>query len=80
MEIDSAQKSPSQRIIGAMGGVRPAARRLNKSPTTVHYWFQEGIPQRHQQLVLEVCQRDSIELDGHVIGPADFFGASKEAA
>lgn len=79
MDSTDIPQSPSQRIIDAMGGIRPASRRVGKSPTTVQYWNERGIPQRHQQLVLDVCMRDGVLIDGRPVGPADFFGASDQS-
>lgn len=76
MSSDSTPETPSQRIIAAMGGIRSAARRVQKAPTTVQGWFDNGIPSRHLQLVLDACKRDGVLIGGRAVTPADFFEAS----
>lgn len=61
-------KTPSQRIIDAFGGIRAAARRFERPPSTVQHWYETAIPARHQQMFLTGAKEDGLNLT-----PADFF-------
>jgi len=51
------------------GGIRPAARALNKAATTIQGWYDAGtIPQKHWNGVIETAK----EFDHHLT-PDDFF-------
>ena len=46
-----------QNIIEAFGGLRPFARAVNKSPSTVQYWIERGsIPASAQALVFQLSE------------------------
>ncbi|WP_293618356.1 3,4-dihydroxy-2-butanone-4-phosphate synthase [Ponticaulis sp.] len=49
--------SSIQNIIEAFGGLRPFARAVNKSPSTVQYWIERGsIPASVQALVFQLSE------------------------
>lgn len=61
-------------IIGRFGGVRPLARMLGVSASTVQFWKATNrIPARHQQRILDCGRR----LDPPLT-PDDFFAAARE--
>lgn len=73
--------TPSERIIGAFGGVCEMARKLTEAGgkpvpvTTVSSWKTAGyIPSKRQQAVLDCAHRHGI-----AITPADFFEAERAA-
>ena len=62
-------------IVEAFGGVRPMARRLGKSPSTVGSWKDRGtIPDAEKPEVLAAAQEDGLPLT-----PADFFPVVRPA-
>ena len=61
--------SYANRVVEKLGGTRKAASRLNRPASTVQSWKGRGaIPSRIQQEILDLAQREGIE-----ISPADFF-------
>lgn len=45
------------KIVDAFGGVRPFARALNKSPSTVQYWIEKGgLPRNAGDLVIKAAE------------------------
>lgn len=62
--------TPAEVIVDRLGGVRQAARLLNRPPSTIQSWKTSGfIPARHQAHVLDVAKREGI-----TITPADLMG------
>jgi hypothetical protein len=63
---------PANKIIEKFGGVQNMARLLSVPPTTVQYWWEEGvIPTRRQSQVMEGAIANGI-----IIHPEDFFDLS----
>lgn len=75
MDDSPAQKTPSQRIIEAFGGIRATGRRFDKAATTVQHWYDHGIPAKHQQMFIGAETEE-----GRIIGPEDFFDAPSDEA
>jgi hypothetical protein len=75
MDIQTDNSTPhARRLIDALGGIRPAARKLNRRPTTVAYWYETGrVPQAQQQNALDTAIREGVEWT-----PADFFDAPQQ--
>ncbi|MEP3892335.1 MAG: aspartate carbamoyltransferase catalytic subunit [Hellea sp.] len=58
------------------GGIRPAARALDKAATTIQGWYDAGtIPQKHWSDVIEIAK----DFDHHLT-PDDFFPSQAPAA
>ena len=61
--------NPVKAILDKFGGIRPAARALERPHSTVSSWAQVGlIPAHEQQHVLDTARGLGLP-----VGPADFF-------
>lgn len=59
---------PSQLVVSAFGGVRPAARVLECEPSTISRWGRTGlVPAHFQKLVLSKAWEHGIDLTAHDI-------------
>lgn len=60
--------SPLQKIVDAFGGVRPFARAIDKSPSTVQYWIERGgLPASASEAVLTAADELGVGLSRDVI-------------
>ena len=61
--------STAANIIDKFGGIRPMARAIGRTHSTVQGWKESGfIPARHQEAVMAAAKAAGVDL-----GPADFF-------
>lgn len=66
--MDNALIPPSQLVVAAFGGVRPAARLLECEPSTISRWSKTGlVPASYQKLVLSKAWEHGIDLTAHDI-------------
>ncbi len=66
----------AERIIGKLGGTRPAARLLGLPTSTVQSWKTGGyVPARWQARILRAARAAGIPLE-----PADFFAEADVSA
>jgi hypothetical protein len=68
--------TPAETIIARFGGIRAAARRLEKPDSTVSDWKKAGlIPLKHMRLILVKAEEAGISIE-----PADFLPPAKDIA
>ena len=60
--------SRAKEIIDKFGGQSALARLLGKGQSTVQHWYVNGIPAKWQKPILELAQKQEINLQ-----PEDFF-------